>query len=38
MSDAMSELQILGDQATLGAFDATDLYIMRYLTITDDPK
>jgi hypothetical protein len=28
----------LGDQATLGALDATDLYIMRYLTMTDDPK
>jgi hypothetical protein len=38
MSDAMAELQKLGDQATLGALDATDLYIMRYLTITDDPK
>jgi ribosomal protein S27E len=38
MSDAMAELQKLGDQATLGALDATDLYIMRYLTMTDDPK
>jgi hypothetical protein len=38
MSDAMAELRKLGDQATLGALDATDLYIMRYLTMTDDPK
>jgi hypothetical protein len=38
MSDAMAKLRKLGDQATLGAIDATDLYIMRYLTMTDDPK
>jgi hypothetical protein len=38
MSDAMAELRKLGDQATLGALDAMDLYIMRYLTMTDDPK
>jgi hypothetical protein len=38
MSDAMAKLRKLGDQATLGALDATDLYIKRYLTMTDDPK
>jgi hypothetical protein len=38
MSDAMAELRKLGDQATLGALNATDLYIMRYLTMTDDLK
>jgi hypothetical protein len=38
MSDAMAELGKLGNQATLGALDATDLYIMRYLTMTDDSK
>jgi hypothetical protein len=38
MSDAMAELRKLGDQATLCALDATDLYIMRYLTMTDDQK
>jgi hypothetical protein len=38
MSDAMAELQKLGYQATLGALDATDLYIMHYLTMNDDPK
>jgi hypothetical protein len=38
MSSAMAELRKLGDQATLGALDATDLYIMRYLTMTKDPK
>jgi hypothetical protein len=38
MSDAMAELRKLGDQATLGALDATDLYIMRYLTMTEDSK
>jgi hypothetical protein len=38
MSNAMAELQKLGDQATLGALDATDLSIMCYLTMTDDPK
>jgi hypothetical protein len=38
MSNAMAKLRKLGDQATLGALNATDLYIMRYLTMTDDPK
>jgi ribosomal protein S27E len=38
MSDPMAELGKLGDEATLGSLDATDLYIMRYLTMTDDPK
>jgi hypothetical protein len=38
MSYPMSELPKLGDQATLGALDATDLYIMRHLTMTEDSK
>jgi hypothetical protein len=38
MSGSMAKLRKLGDQATLGALDATDFYIMRYLTMTDDSK
>jgi hypothetical protein len=38
MSYAMTELQRLGDQSTLGALNPIDLYVMRYLTMTDDPE
>jgi hypothetical protein len=37
MSDAMNELQRLGDQSDLGVLNPIDLYVMRYLMITDDP-
>jgi hypothetical protein len=37
MSDAMYDLQHLGDQSDLGGLHPVDLYVMRYLTITDDP-
>lgn len=38
MSDAVAQLQRLGDQATLGDLAPEDLYVMRYLTMTsDDP-
>jgi hypothetical protein len=36
MSDAMTELQCLGNQSTLGALNPIDLYVMRYLTMTDN--
>jgi hypothetical protein len=38
MRNAMAKLLKLGDQATLGFLDATNLYSMRYLTMTDDSK
>jgi hypothetical protein len=37
MSDNMNELQRLGDQSDLGGLNPIDLYVMRYLTITDNP-
>jgi hypothetical protein len=37
MSDAMTELQGLGDQSNLGGLNPIDLYVMRYLTMTDNP-
>jgi hypothetical protein len=37
MSDAMTELQRLGDQSNLGGLNPIDLYVMRYLTMTDSP-
>jgi hypothetical protein len=36
MSDAMNDLQRLGDQSDLGGLHPVDLYVMRYLTMTDD--
>jgi hypothetical protein len=36
MTDAMTKLQRLGEQATLGEITYRDLYIMRHLTMTDD--
>jgi hypothetical protein len=36
MSDAMNDLQRLGDQSDLGELHPVDLYVMQYLTITDD--
>jgi hypothetical protein len=36
-SDAMNKLQRLGDQSNLGGLNPIDLYVLRYLTITDDP-
>jgi hypothetical protein len=36
MSDAMTKLQRLGDQSTLGVLNPMDLYVMRYLTMTED--
>jgi hypothetical protein len=38
MSDAVNELQRLGDQSCLAGLTPDDLCVMRYLTITDDPK
>jgi hypothetical protein len=38
MSDAVNDLQRLGDQSDLAGLGPEDLYIMRYLTITDDPE
>jgi hypothetical protein len=37
MSDVVNDLQRLGDQSDLGGLHPADLYVMRYLTITDDP-
>jgi hypothetical protein len=37
MSDAFNDLQRLGDLSDLGGLHPADLYVMRYLTITDDP-
>jgi hypothetical protein len=37
MSDNMNELQRLGDQSDLGGLNPIDLYVMMYLTITDNP-
>jgi hypothetical protein len=37
MSDAVNNLQLLGDQSDLAGLGPEDLYVMRYLTITDDP-
>jgi hypothetical protein len=37
MSDAVNDLQRLGDQSNLGGLHPADLYVMQYLTITDDP-
>jgi hypothetical protein len=36
MSDAVNDLQRLGDQSDLGGLHPADLYVMQYLTITDD--
>jgi hypothetical protein len=38
MSDAVNDLQRLGDQSDLSGLGPEDLYVMRYLTITDDPE
>jgi hypothetical protein len=38
MSDAVNDLQRLGDQSNLAGLGPEDLYVMRYLTITDDPE
>jgi hypothetical protein len=38
MSDAVNELQRLGDQSCLAGLTPDDLCVMRYLTITDDPE
>jgi hypothetical protein len=37
MSDAVNDLQRLGDQSDLEGLFPADLYVMRYLTMTDDP-
>jgi hypothetical protein len=37
MSDAVNDLQRLGDQSDLAGLGPEDLYVMRYLTMTDDP-
>jgi hypothetical protein len=37
MSDAVNDLQRLGDQSDLAGLGPEDLYVMRYLTLTDDP-
>jgi hypothetical protein len=36
MSDAVNDLQRLSDQSDLDGLSPEDLYVMRYLTITDD--
>jgi hypothetical protein len=38
MSDAVNELQRLGDQSCLAGPTPDDLCVMRYLTITDNPE
>jgi hypothetical protein len=38
MSDAVNDLQRLGDQSDLAGLGPEDLYVMRYLTITDDSE
>jgi hypothetical protein len=38
MSDAVNNFQRLGDQSNLAGLGPEDLYVMRYLTITDDPE
>jgi hypothetical protein len=38
MSDAVNELQRLGDQSCLAGLSPDDLCVMRYLTITDNPE
>jgi hypothetical protein len=38
MSDAVNDLQRLGDQSCLAGLGPDNLYVMRYLTITDDPE
>jgi hypothetical protein len=37
MSDAVNDLQHLGDQSNLAVLGPEDFYVMQYLTITDDP-
>jgi hypothetical protein len=37
MSDAVNDLQRLADQSDLAGLGPEDLYVMQYLTITDDP-
>jgi hypothetical protein len=37
MSDAVNDFQRLGDQSDLAGLGPEDLYVMRYLTITDNP-
>jgi hypothetical protein len=37
MSDAVNDLQRLGDQSDLGGLHLADLCVMQYLTITDNP-
>jgi hypothetical protein len=37
MSDAVNDLQRLGDQSDLEGLFPADLYVMQYLTMTDDP-
>jgi hypothetical protein len=37
MSDAVNDLQRLGHQSDLAGLGPEDLYVMRYLMITDDP-
>jgi hypothetical protein len=38
MSDAVNDLQRRGDQSDLAGLGPEDLYVMRYLRITDDPE
>jgi hypothetical protein len=38
MSNAVNDLQRLGDQSCLAGLSPDDLCVMRYLTITDDPE
>jgi hypothetical protein len=38
MSDAVNDLQRLCDQSDLAGLGPEDLYVMRYLRITDDPE
>jgi hypothetical protein len=37
MSDGVNDLQRLGDQSNLGGLFLADLYVMQYLTISEDP-
>jgi hypothetical protein len=37
MSDAVNDLQRLGDQSDLGGLHPADSYVMLYFTITDNP-
>jgi hypothetical protein len=36
-ADAVNDLQRLKDQSDLAGLGPEDLYVMRYLTMTDDP-